>query len=62
MMSALIENIKQIKNCTDKHIKIPFPYILFIVDVFLLRNTSYIDLLPFSINAILEIEGLPVLL
>jgi len=44
-MSTLIENIKQIKNYTDKHIKIPFPYILFIVDVFLLYNTRYIDLI-----------------
>jgi len=44
-MSALIENIKQIRDYIDKNIKIPFPYILFIIDVFLLHNTRYIDLI-----------------
>lgn len=58
-MGTFIEQMKQIKEYTDKHIKIPFAYILFMVDIFLLYNTKYIDLidveswLPYNIKKIL---------
>lgn len=48
MFELILKKVSDIKEYTDKHIKIPFIYILFLISIFLFFNTKFIDIINAS--------------